>query len=155
MSEVDEVKAKMNEILDNAEREINEIVRSYRITVEDFRRDPTDENRYMYDTMRNVYNERTGAGTVRNRIDTVVNNALNELRTKYPFRDNNDLAQAFFLRSGIMNDLPVETNQEIFRNINANHIANVELRPQRALMREQRFKMRRYEDLGNNGGFGN
>lgn len=155
MSEVDEVKAKMNEILDNAEREINEIVRSYRITVEDFRRDPTDENRYMYDTMRNVYNERTGAGTVRNRIDTVVNNALNELRTKYPFRDNNDLAQAFFLRSGVMNSLPVETNEEIFRNINANHIANVELRPQRALMREQRFKMRRYEDLGNNGGFGN
>ena len=90
MSEVDEVKAKMNEILDNAEREINEIVRSYRITVEDFRRDPTDENRYMYDTMRNVYNERTGAGTVRNRIDTVVNNVLNELRTNYPFRDNND-----------------------------------------------------------------
>ena len=155
MSEVDEVKAKMNEILDNAEREINEIVRSYRITVEDFRRDPTDENRYMYDTMRNVYNERTGAGTVRNRIDTVVNNALNELRTKYPFRDNNDLAQAFFLRSGVMNSLPVETNEEIFRNINANHIANVELRQQRALMREQRFKMRRYEDLGNNGGFGN
>ena len=54
-----------------------------------------------------------------------------------------------------MNSLPVETNEEIFRNINANHIANVELRPQRALMREQRFKMRRYEDLGNNGGFGN
>ena len=154
MSEVDEVKAKMNEILDNAEREIDEIVRSYRITVEDFRRDPSPSNQYMFETMRNVYNER-GEGSIRNRIDTVVNNALNELRTKYPFRDNNDLAQAFFLRSGVMNSLPVETNEEIFRNINANHIANVELRPQRALMREQRFKMRRYEDLGNNGGFGN
>jgi len=144
----------MNEILDNAEREINEIVRSYRITVEDFRRDPSPSNQYMYETMRNVYNER-GEGSIRNRIDTVVNNALNELRTKYPFRHNNDLAQAFFLRRGIMNDLPVETNQEIFRHINANYNANVELRPQRAIMREQRFKMKRYEDLGNNGGFGN
>ena len=154
MSRVDEIKAEMNEILDNAEREINEIVRGYRLTVEDFRRDPSPSNQYLYETNRRVYNER-GEYSVKGRIDRVVKDALTEIRSKFPNRDNRDLAQAFFLRSGIMNSLPVETNEEIYRNINANQIANLELRPQRALMREQRFKMRRYEDLGNNGGFGN
>ena len=154
MSRVDEVKAEMNEILDNAEREINEIVRSFRITVEDFRRDPSPSHEYMYNSQRSVYNER-GEYSVKGRIDRVVNDALAEIRSKFPNRDNRDLAQAFFLRSGIMNSLPVETNEEIYRNINANQIANLELRPQRALMREDRFKYKRYEDLGNNGGFGN